>query len=68
MEERIENQSLSRVMPMPIIDNYGNITNMNSHNSLDVSSLSQAYVCYKLAQIQGSNGYKFKLRSIFESP
>ena len=30
--------------------------------------MSQAYVFYKLEQIQVSNGYKFKFRSIFESP
>jgi len=40
---------------------------MNSQNSWDVSYLSQAYVFYKLSQIQLSNGYKFKLSSIFES-
>jgi len=28
----------------------------------------KGYVSYKLSQIQVSNGYKFKLRSIFESP
>nr|AXY95843.1 hypothetical chloroplast RF19 [Pisum sativum subsp. elatius]QTC07690.1 hypothetical chloroplast RF19 [Pisum sativum subsp. elatius] len=39
--------------------------NMNSENSCDVSSLSQAYVLFKLSQSQVSNGYK--LRSIFES-
>lgn len=66
MEERIENQSI--IPLMSIIDKSGNITNMNSQNSWDVSSLSQDYVLYKLSQIQVSNGYKFKLRSIFESP
>nr|YP_010565947.1 hypothetical protein RF1 [Medicago rotata]UZC30531.1 hypothetical protein RF1 [Medicago rotata] len=66
MEERIENQSL--IPFMSIIEKSGNITNMNSQNSWDVSSLSQAYVFFKLSQIQVSNGYKFKLRSIFESP
>lgn len=39
--------------------------NINSENSCDVSSLSQAYVLFKLSQSQVSNGYK--LRSIFES-
>ncbi|KAI5428045.1 hypothetical protein KIW84_033163 [Lathyrus oleraceus] len=39
--------------------------NMNSENSCDVSSLSQAYVLFKLSQSQVTNGYK--LRSIFES-
>nr|YP_010566049.1 hypothetical protein RF1 [Medicago rugosa]UZC30759.1 hypothetical protein RF1 [Medicago rugosa] len=66
MEERIENQSI--IPFMSIIEKSGDITNMNSQNSWDVSSLSQAYVFYKLSQIQVSNGYKFKLRSIFESP
>nr|YP_009642734.1 hypothetical chloroplast RF1 [Medicago biflora]QCO74221.1 hypothetical chloroplast RF1 [Medicago biflora] len=60
IEERIENQSI--IPFMSIID-----TNMNSQNSWDVSSLSQAYVFYKLSQIKVSNRYKFILRSIFES-
>ena len=50
---------------MSIIDKSWNITDMNSQNSCDVSSLSQAYVFFKLSQV--SNGYKYKLRSIFES-
>nr|QWY86912.1 hypothetical chloroplast RF1 [Bobgunnia madagascariensis] len=43
-----------------------NIRNTNSHNSCDVSSLSQAYVFYKLSQTQVFNVYKYKLRSVFE--
>nr|YP_010566580.1 hypothetical protein RF1 [Medicago heyniana]UZC32049.1 hypothetical protein RF1 [Medicago heyniana] len=68
MEERIENQSLISLMSM--IDKSSNITYMNSQNSSDVSSLSQLYVFYKLSKILVlvNNGYKFKLRSIFESP
>nr|YP_010511869.1 hypothetical protein Ycf1 [Trischidium molle]UXL83193.1 hypothetical protein Ycf1 [Trischidium molle] len=43
-----------------------NIRNTNSHNSCDVSSLSQAYVFYKLSQTQIINVYKYKFRSVFE--
>nr|YP_010158566.1 hypothetical protein RF1 [Xylia xylocarpa]QRG30673.1 hypothetical protein RF1 [Xylia xylocarpa] len=42
------------------------VSNMNSHKFCDVSSLSQAYVFYKLSQTQVSNLYKYKLRSVFE--
>ena len=59
---------------MSVIDKPWNITDMNSQNScdvssFDVSSLSQAYVLFKLSQLQVSNGYgyKYQLRSIFES-
>uniref|UniRef100_UPI0030011690 hypothetical chloroplast RF1 n=1 Tax=Senegalia pennata TaxID=1341699 RepID=UPI0030011690 len=43
-----------------------NIRNTNSQNFCDVSSLSQAYVFYKLSQIQVINLDKYKLRSVFE--
>nr|YP_009127417.1 hypothetical chloroplast RF19 [Haematoxylum brasiletto]AHY33032.1 hypothetical chloroplast RF19 [Haematoxylum brasiletto] len=43
-----------------------NISNRNSQNFCDVSSLSQAYVFYKLSQAQVINLYKYKLRSVFE--
>nr|YP_010512364.1 hypothetical protein Ycf1 [Andira humilis]UXL83688.1 hypothetical protein Ycf1 [Andira humilis] len=43
-----------------------NIWNTNSQNSCDVSSLSQAYVFYKLSQTKVINVYKYKLRSVFE--
>nr|YP_010512033.1 hypothetical protein Ycf1 [Amburana cearensis]UXL83357.1 hypothetical protein Ycf1 [Amburana cearensis] len=43
-----------------------NIRNTNSQNSCDVSSLSQAYVFFKLSQTQDINVYKYKLRSVFE--
>ena len=43
-----------------------NIRNTNSQNFCDVSSLSQAYVFYKLSQTQVINLYKYKLRSVFE--
>nr|YP_009382934.1 hypothetical protein RF1 [Adenanthera microsperma]APA32785.1 hypothetical protein RF1 [Adenanthera microsperma] len=43
-----------------------NINNRNSQNFCDVSSLSQAYVFYKLSQTRVINLYKYKLRSIFE--
>ena len=66
-EERIDKTNQSIIPFMSIIDKSWNITNMNSQNSCDVSSLSQAYVLFKLSQIQVSNRYKYKLRSIFES-
>lgn len=43
-----------------------NIRNTNSQNSCDVSSLSQAYVFFKLSQTQVINLDKYKLRSLFE--
>nr|YP_009772142.1 Ycf1 [Chamaecrista mimosoides]QIT03010.1 Ycf1 [Chamaecrista mimosoides] len=43
-----------------------NISNRNSQNFCDVSSLSQAYVFYKLSQTQVINLDKYKLRSVFE--
>nr|YP_009777570.1 Ycf1 [Senegalia catechu]YP_009777590.1 Ycf1 [Senegalia catechu]QJF59433.1 Ycf1 [Senegalia catechu]QJF59453.1 Ycf1 [Senegalia catechu] len=43
-----------------------NIRNTNSQNFCDVSSLSQAYVFYKLSQTQVINLDKYKLRSVFE--
>jgi len=67
MEERIENQSLIPVMPIPIIDKSGNITNMSSQNSLDLSYLSQGYVCYKLTQIQRNNEIKDSFFGIQET-
>ena len=66
-EERIDKINQSIIPFMSIIDKSWNITNMKSKNSCDVSSLSQAYVLFKLSQIQVRNGYKYKLRSIFES-
>nr|YP_010379259.1 hypothetical protein RF1 [Astragalus arrectus]UCS40248.1 hypothetical protein RF1 [Astragalus arrectus] len=65
--ERIDKTHRSIIPFMSIIDKSCNITNTNSENSCDVSSLSQAYVFFKLSQIQVINGYKYKLRSIFES-
>nr|CUR00485.1 ycf1 [Acacia andrewsii]CUR00505.1 ycf1 [Acacia andrewsii] len=43
-----------------------NIRNKNSQNFCDVSSLSQAYVFFKLSQTQVINLDKYKLRSLFE--
>nr|QJS52106.1 Ycf1 [Vicia bungei] len=66
-EQRVHktNESIIPFTFMSIIDKYSNLRDMNSQNSCDVSSLSQAYVLFKLSQV--SNGYKYKLRSIFES-
>nr|QQL04788.1 hypothetical chloroplast RF1 [Alhagi sparsifolia] len=65
--ERIDKPNRSIIPFMSIIHKSGNITNTNSQNSCDVSSLSQAYVFFKLSQTQVINVYKYKLRSIFES-
>ena len=62
--ERIDKTHQSIIPFMSIIHKSCNITNTNSENSCDVSSLSQAYVFFKLSQIQVINGYKYKLRSI----
>nr|QJA26596.1 hypothetical chloroplast RF1 [Trigonella foenum-graecum] len=62
--ERIDKTNQSLIPFMSIIDKPWN---MNSQNSCDVSSLSQAYVFFKLSQTQVSNGYKYKLGSIFKS-
>nr|YP_009772048.1 Ycf1 [Thermopsis alpina]QIT02916.1 Ycf1 [Thermopsis alpina] len=56
------NQSIIQLIK--IIKKYYNIRNTNSQN--DLSSLSQAYVFYKLSQTQVINVYKYKLRSVFE--
>nr|YP_010132607.1 hypothetical protein RF1 [Vicia cracca]QQD90338.1 hypothetical protein RF1 [Vicia cracca] len=67
-EQRVDKINQSIIPFMSTIDKFCNITDMNSQNSFDVSSLSQAYVLFKLSQIQVSNGSKYKLRSILESP
>nr|YP_009766980.1 Ycf1 [Ateleia glazioveana]QIS97515.1 Ycf1 [Ateleia glazioveana] len=59
------NQSLIHFIST-IKKSISNIRNTNSPNSCDVSSLSQAYVFYKLSQTQVINVYKYKLRSVFE--
>nr|YP_010555386.1 hypothetical chloroplast RF19 [Adinobotrys atropurpureus]UYR22025.1 hypothetical chloroplast RF19 [Adinobotrys atropurpureus] len=64
--ERIYKTNQS-IIPFMSIIHKCNITNTNSKNSCDVSSLSQAYVFFKLSQIQVINVYKYKLRSVFES-
>nr|WCD67104.1 Ycf1 [Impatiens sp. 7ak] len=43
-----------------------NILNKNSHNFYDLSSLSQAYVFYKLSKIPALNLYLYRLRPILE--
>nr|WBU15029.1 hypothetical protein RF1 [Pterolobium punctatum] len=66
-EERIDkkNQRLIHFI-FTIKKSIWNISNRNSQNFCDVSSLSQAYVFYKLSQVQVINLYKYKLRSVFE--
>nr|AGW45946.1 hypothetical chloroplast RF19 [Lens culinaris] len=66
-KQRVDKTNKSIIPFMSIIEKSGNITDMNSQNSYDVSSLSQAYVFFKLSQSLVNNGYNYKLRSIFES-
>nr|YP_010965000.1 hypothetical chloroplast RF19 [Vicia tibetica]WNM89903.1 hypothetical chloroplast RF19 [Vicia tibetica] len=63
-EQRVYKTNASIIPFISIIDKF---TDMNSKNSCDVSSLSQAYVFFKLSQSQVSNGYKYKFRPILES-
>nr|YP_009770142.1 Ycf1 [Cassia brewsteri]QIT00844.1 Ycf1 [Cassia brewsteri] len=66
-EERVDKKNQSLIHFISTIKNsICNISNMNSQNFCDVSSLSQAYVFYKLSQTQVINLYKYKLRSVFE--
>nr|YP_009770472.1 component of inner membrane protein importcomplex [Guilandina bonduc]QIT01174.1 component of inner membrane protein importcomplex [Guilandina bonduc] len=67
IEERIDkkNQRLIHFIST-IKKSIWNISNRNSQNFCDVSSLSQAYVFYKLSQAQVINLYKYKFRSVFE--
>nr|YP_010514527.1 hypothetical protein Ycf1 [Coursetia rostrata]UXL86180.1 hypothetical protein Ycf1 [Coursetia rostrata] len=58
------NQSIINFLS--IIHKSCNTTNTNSRNSYDVSSLSQAYVFFKLSQTQVINVNKYKLKSVFE--
>ena len=62
--ERTDKRNQSIINFISIIHKSYNTTNTNSQNSCDVSSLSQAYVFFKLSQIQIINVYK--LRSLFE--
>nr|YP_010174397.1 hypothetical protein RF1 [Sophora toromiro]QSJ55148.1 hypothetical protein RF1 [Sophora toromiro]UDF85125.1 Ycf1 [Sophora tetraptera] len=62
--ERNEKTNQSIIQLIKIIKKSYNIRNTNSQNEL--SSLSQAYVFYKLFQIHLINVYKYKLRSVFE--
>nr|UXL83936.1 hypothetical protein Ycf1 [Dermatophyllum secundiflorum] len=64
--ERAGKRNQSLIHFISIIKKYSNIGNKNSHNSYDLSSLSQAYVFFKLSQTQVINVYKYKLRSVFE--
>nr|QVX30301.1 hypothetical chloroplast RF1 [Exostyles venusta] len=64
--ERTDKTNQSIIHFISIIKKIYNIRNTNSQNSCDVSSLSQAYVFYKLSQTQVINVYKYKLRSVFE--
>ena len=66
-EERINKKNQSLIHFISTIKNsICNISNMTSQNFCDVSSLSQAYVFYKLSQTQVINLYNYKFRSVFE--
>nr|YP_009127665.1 hypothetical chloroplast RF19 [Pachyrhizus erosus]AHY33280.1 hypothetical chloroplast RF19 [Pachyrhizus erosus] len=58
------NQSIIRFIS--ILHNCFNTRNMNSHNSCDISFLSQAYVFLKLLQTRIININIYKLRSVFQ--
>nr|QVX29474.1 hypothetical chloroplast RF1 [Leptolobium dasycarpum] len=65
--ERTGKTNQSLIHFIKIIKKSSNITNIRNTNSQnDLSSLSQAYVFYKLSQTQVINAYKYKLRSVFE--
>nr|YP_009995713.1 hypothetical protein RF1 [Haymondia wallichii]QNQ64576.1 hypothetical protein RF1 [Haymondia wallichii]UZA65237.1 hypothetical protein RF1 [Haymondia wallichii]UZA65404.1 hypothetical protein RF1 [Haymondia wallichii]UZA65488.1 hypothetical protein RF1 [Haymondia wallichii] len=58
------NQSIIRFIS--ILHKYFNTRNTNSHNSCEVSFLSQAYVFFKLLQTRIININIYKLRSVFQ--
>nr|UEN67118.1 hypothetical protein RF1 [Sophora franchetiana] len=62
--QRNEKTNQSIIQLIKIIKKSYNIRNTNSQN--DLSSLSQAYIFYKLFQTHVINVYKYKLRSVFE--
>nr|YP_010512942.1 hypothetical protein Ycf1 [Platymiscium pubescens]UXL84431.1 hypothetical protein Ycf1 [Platymiscium pubescens] len=62
--ERTDKTNQSRIHFISLLKKPYNIRNTNSQNSCDVSSLSQAYVFFKLSETQVINIYK--LRSVFE--
>nr|QWY87244.1 hypothetical chloroplast RF1 [Pericopsis elata] len=62
--ERTDKTNQSIIHFIKIIKKSYNVRNTNSQN--DLSSLSQAYVFYKLSQTQDLNLYLYKLRSVFE--
>nr|YP_010864473.1 hypothetical protein RF1 [Indigofera decora]WGS97622.1 hypothetical protein RF1 [Indigofera decora] len=64
--EKTHKTNQSIINFISIIHKSYNTTNTNSQNSCDISSLSQAYVFFKLSQTQVINVYKYKLRSFFE--
>nr|QVX28797.1 hypothetical chloroplast RF1 [Poiretia bahiana] len=62
--ERTDKTNQSLIHFSSLFKKNNNIRNTNSQNSCDVSSLSQAYVFFKLSETQVINIYK--LRSVFE--
>jgi len=62
--ERTDKTNQSLIDFISLLKKSYNIRNTNSVNSCDVSSLSQAYVFFKLSETQVINIYK--LRSVFE--
>nr|YP_010374623.1 Ycf1 [Dalbergia millettii var. mimosoides]QXU57976.1 Ycf1 [Dalbergia millettii var. mimosoides] len=63
-EDRTDKTNQSLIHFISILKKYSHIRTKNSQNSCDVSSLSQAYVFFKLSETQVINIYK--LRSAFE--
>nr|UWV19041.1 hypothetical chloroplast RF19 [Coronilla valentina subsp. glauca] len=65
-EKRIDKTNQSIIHFISIINNSLNTKNANSAtNSYEISALSQAYVFFKISQIQVLNVYKYRFKSIF---
>ncbi|MBJ4506130.1 hypothetical protein JGE37_25115, partial [Salmonella enterica subsp. enterica serovar Agona] len=66
-EERINKTNQSIILFISTIQkSISNIRTTNSQIFFDVSSLSQAYVFYKLSQTLDLSLYKYKFKSVFE--
>nr|NP_084853.1 hypothetical protein LocoCp080 [Lotus japonicus]Q9BBN6.1 RecName: Full=Protein TIC 214; AltName: Full=Translocon at the inner envelope membrane of chloroplasts 214; Short=AtTIC214 [Lotus japonicus]BAB33253.1 hypothetical protein [Lotus japonicus] len=66
-EEIIDKTNQSIIHFISIINKSSNTKNTNSAaNSYEVSALSQAYVFFKISQIQVLNVYKYKFKYVFD--
>nr|UWV18959.1 hypothetical chloroplast RF19 [Anthyllis barba-jovis] len=66
-EEKIDKTNQNIIHFISIINKSFNIKNTNSAaNSYEVSALSQAYVFFKISQIQVLNAYKYKFKYVFD--